>query len=288
MPLVLTACAPGAEPVVAAPTFTVVQSGTGFRTVDPPGVGDGAAVFAIHLRVHNPNAIGLSLVTLDGDFYLGDHRAASTTFRHGIDLPARGSGDLTLDVRVPLAETPALLQTVAGLLTGAATGYRVDATVGVSLFGTVQTFPRATLAHGTVRWSPAWVAPEIRLASTGPTLHVDAMTSATLLIPATLHNPAPLGYVVQAPTVRLLLGGSEVAVVRLHRIVAPAGATVPVTLRFQFNPLQVGPALAAQISAVAAGAGRLDFRVTGPLTLEAPGLASHHVAATALLAGTLR
>lgn len=288
IPLVLTACAPGAEPVVATPTFTVVPSGTGFQYVDPPGVGDGAAVFDVHLRAHNPNPVGLSLATLDGDFYLGDRRAATTTFRHGVDLPARGSSDLTLEVRVPLAQAPALLQTVAGLLTGAATSYRVDATVGARVFGTVQRFPRATLARGSVRWSPSWVAPEIRLASSGPALRIDSLTSATLDIPATLHNPSPLGYVVQAPTVRLALGGADVATVQLGRIVAPAGETVPIDLRFRFNPLQVGPAMAAQVSAVAAGAGSLDFRVAGPLELQAPGLGSHRVDAAALLTGTLR
>lgn len=288
IPLLLTACAPGTEPAVAAPTFTVLQSGTGFQYVDPPGIGEGAAVFDIHLQVHNPNPIGLSLATLDGDFYLGDRRAATTTFRHGIDLPARGSSDVMLEVRVPLAQAPAVLQTVAGLLTGSATSYRVDATVGVRVFGAVQRFPRATLAQGSVRWSPSWVAPEIRLASSAPALRVDALTSATLDIPATLHNPSPLGYVVQAPTVRLTLGGANVATMQLDRIVAPAGATVPVDLRFRFNPLQIGPSLAARVSAVASGAGSLDFQVSGPLSLQAPGLGSHGIDATALLAGTLR
>jgi len=287
IPVLLTACAPGTEAVIAAPTFTVLQSGTGFQYVDPPGVGDGAAVFDVRLRAHNPNPVGLSLATLDGDFYLGDRRAATTTFRHGIDLPARGSADLTLEVRVPLAQAPALVQSVAGLLTGARTSYRVDATVGVRVFGAVQRFPRATLAHGSVGWSPSWAAPEIRLAPSGPALHIDSLTSATLAIPATLHNLSRLGYIVQAPTVQLLLGGTEVATVRLDRIVAPAGATVPVDLRFHFNPLQVGPAMAAQVSAVAAGAGSLDFRVTGPLDLQAPGLASHRFDAAALLSGTL-
>ncbi len=287
-PLLLTACAPGTEPAIAAPTFTVLESGTGFQYVDPPGIGEGAAVFDIHLRAHNPNRIGLSLASLDGDFYLGDRRAATTTFRHGIELPARGSSDLTMEVRVPLAQAPALLQTVAGLLTGAATSYRVDATVGVRVFGAVQRFPRTTLAQGSVRWSPKWAAPEIRLASSGPTLHIDSLTSATLDIQATLHNPSRLGYVVQAPAVRLALGGADVATLQLDRIIAPAGATVPIDLRFRFNPLQVGPALATQVSAVASGAGSLDFRVSGPLSLQAPGLASHQVDATALLTGTLR
>jgi hypothetical protein len=288
IPLLVTACAPGTEAGIAAPTFTVLQSGTGFRSVDPPGVGAGDAVFDVRLRATNPNPIGFTLASLDGDFFLGGHPAATTTFRHGIELPAHGSSDLTLEIRVPLAQAPALLQTLAGLLTGASTSYRVDATVGVRVFGAVRRFPRATLAQGSVRWSPAWVAPRIQLASSGPSLHVDSLTRVTVQIAATLYNPASLGYVVQAPTVHLAFAGTPVATAQLGRVVAPAGATGPRDQTFSFNPLQVGPALAAQISAVASGAGSLAFGVSGPLVLEAPGLATHHVDAAALLSGTLR
>ncbi|MEJ2288755.1 MAG: LEA type 2 family protein [Deinococcales bacterium] len=288
IPVVLTACAPGTAPRVLAPTFTVLTDGTGFQYVDPPGVGDGAAVFDVHLRATNPNPVGITLTSLDGDFYLGGHRAAATTFRKGIDLPARGSSDLTLEVRVPLTQAPALVQTLAGLVGGASTSYRVDATVGVRILGTTQRFPTVTLARGTARWSLSWYAPEIRLADSGTTLRVDGLTHAVLELPATLHNPARLGYVVEAPTVQLALNGVHVATLRLSRIAAPAGETVPVTLSFSFNPLQLGPAIASQVTAVAGGVGNLSFRVSGPLSLQAPGIASHSYGATALLSGTVR
>ena len=287
IPLVLTACAPGTGPRVAAPTFTVLSAGTGFQYVDPPGVGDGAAVFDVHLRATNPNPVGITLASLDGDFYLGGHRAAATSFRQGVELPARGSADLTLVVRVPLAQAPALVQTLAGLVGGAATPYRVDATVGIRLLGTVETFPTVTLARGTARWSLGWQAPEIRLAEAGATLHLEGLTHAVLELPATLHNPARLGYVVEAPTVQLAVNGVEVATLRLSRIAAPAGSTVPMTLSFSFNPLQLGPAIASQVSAAAGGVGNLSFRVSGPLSLQAPGIASHRYAAAALLSGTV-
>jgi len=93
-----------------------------------------------------------------------------------------------------------------------------------------------------------------------------------------------VGPVAPGPTAR----GPPAPPAGLGRIVAPAGETVPIDLRFRFNPLQVGPAMAAQVSAVAAGAGSLDFRVAGPLELQAPGLGSHRVDAAALLTGTLR
>lgn len=287
IPVVLTACAPGTAPRVLAPTFTVLSNGTGFQYVDPPGVGAGAAVFDVHLRATNPNPVGITLASLDGDFYLGGHRAAATSFRKGVDLPAQGSSDLTLRVRVPLAQAPALVRTVADLLGGASTRYRVDATVGIRVLGTVETFPTVTLARGTARWSLNWYAPQLSLADSGATLRVDGLTHAVLELPATLHNPARLGYVVEAPTVQLALNGVDVATLRLSRIAAPAGETVPVTLSFSFNPLQLGPAIAAQVTAVASGVGNLTFRVSGPLSLQAPGIASHRYGAAALLSGSV-
>lgn len=288
IPVLVTACAPGTQPLISAPTFTVLERGTGFQYVDPPGIGAGAAVFDIHLRAHNPNPVGLTLASLDGDFLLGGQRAATASFRGGVVLPARGSGDLTMEVRVPLAQAPALITTLGRLIAGGTTGYQVDASVGVNVLGTVQRFPQVTLARGTVGWSLTWYAPEIHVASQGATLRIDSLSHAVLEIPATLHNPARLGYVVQAPTIQLSLAGAPVATASLSRIVAPAGETVPVTLSFAFDPLQIGPALAAQVQATRAGMGELAFRVSGPLSLQAPGIASHQVAAADLLTGSVR
>lgn len=284
----LTGCAPGTQALVAAPSFTVVAQGTGFQYVDPPGVGDGAAVFDVRLRAHNPNPVGLRLARLDGDLYLDGRHAAATSFAGGVDLPAQGNAELTLRVHVPLAEAPALLRTIASLVSGGATSYRLDAVVGVDILGTVQTFPRATLARGTVRASLGWVVPEIRVAASGAALRVDSLTHAVLEVPATLHNGARLGYVVRAPTVHLSMAGRSVATLRLDRIVAPAGSTVPVTLRFAFDPLQIGPALAAQLQAIQAGAGSVTFRVAGPLVLEAPGIGSRQLPQADLLSGRVR
>lgn len=288
LPVLITACAPGTQALVSAPTFTVIAAGTGFRVVDPPGVGPGTAVFDVRLRAHNPNPIGLSLASLDGDLYLGGSRAASAAFRGGVDLPAQGSGEITVEIRLPLAHAPHLIATLAKLIGGGATRYRLDASAGVNVFGTVQRFPRATLARGTVRWNLAWQAPDIRLASQGATLHVDSLTRVVLQVAATLHNPARLGYVVQAPSIRLAIAGATVATASLDRIAAPAGATVPVSLRFAFDPMEVGPALVAQVQAARTGVGELAFRISGPLTLSAPGIGSHQVAARGLFAGTVR
>lgn len=288
LPVLVTACAPGARPLVSAPTFTVLADGTGLRYVDPPGIGSGVAVFDVHLRADNPNPVGLRLAALDGDFYLGGVRAAATSFRGGVDLPARGSADLTLAVRIPLAQVPRLVGTLAQIVGGASTGYRVDASVGVDVLGTVERFPTTTLAQGSVTWSPGWFAPEIRLASQGATLRIESLTRAVLQVPVTWHNPARLGYVVQTPTVQLALGGTTVATASLGRVTAPAGETVPVTLSFSFNPLTAGPALATQVQAAAAGAAELTFRVMGALDLEVPGITTHRFDVAELVQGAVR
>ncbi|HKI58139.1 MAG TPA: LEA type 2 family protein [Trueperaceae bacterium] len=285
---VLTACAPGAAPAVTPPSFEAVQGGTQLAYVDPPGVGEAAAVFDVHLRAHNPNPFGIDLSTLDTDFYLDGRHAASGTFRKGVHIPAQGAGDLTLQVKVPLSAASGLLGTFATLVTGGASAYRLDAVVGVNAFGSDVRFPRMTVADGSVSANLTWYAPEITIASSGATLRVDSLTHASFQVPATLHNPARLGYLVQTPRLQLQLAGREVATAQLSRIAAPAGTTVPVTLGFDFNPLALGPALAAQLQALAAGAGQVTFVVSGPLTLQAPGIASHQIAAAALLSGNVR
>lgn len=286
--LILTACAPGAAPRVMPPTFDAVADGTGLEYVDPPGVGDAAAVFDVHLRAHNPNAFGIDLATLDTEFYLDGRRAASGSFRSGVHVPARGSGDLDLQVKVPLSEASRLLSTFATLLSGGASRYRLDAVVGVNAFGANVRFPRMTVGRGSFSADLAWYAPEITVAASGARLTVDSLTHASFQVPATLHNPARLGYVVQTPRLQLQLADATVATAQLGSIVAPAGTTVPVTLGFDFNPLALGPALAAQLRAVGAGAGQVTFVVSGPLSLSAPGIASHEIAASSLVSGSVR
>lgn len=288
VPTVLTGCAPGATPAVTPPTFQAVPGGTRLEYVDPPGVGDGAAVFDVKLEAHNPNAFGLDLSTLDTDFYLGGAHAASGSFRSGVHLPARGDGQVDLKVKVPLAAAPHLLGSFASLVSGGSTSYRLDAVVGVDAFGMRVRFPSMTLASGRVSARLTWYAPKITIAASGAKLTVDSLTHASFEVPATLHNPARLGYVVRTPRLQLELAGSTVASARLSRLAAPAGETVPVTLRFDFNPLALGPALAAELEAIGSGAGQATFVVSGPLTLQAPGIASHRIAASSILSGSVR
>ncbi|MEJ2666843.1 MAG: LEA type 2 family protein [Deinococcales bacterium] len=287
LPIVLTACAPATAPAVAAPSFTALSNGTGFEYVDPPGVGDGAAVFDIHLRAYNPNPFAIGLRTLDTQLYLAGSRAATGSFRSGVQLPAEGTGDLTLQVRVPLSAAPRLVATFATLAGGGSASYRLNAVVGVQALGVNVRFPQMTVGHGSITWNLKWYAPEITIATSGASLKIDSLMHATFEVPATLHNPARIGYLLRTPRLQLQLAGRPVATANLGRIAAPAGETVPVKLRFEFNPLALGPALAAELQAVGAGAGQITFIVSGPLTLDAAGISVHQISAASLLSGNV-
>src|SRR5690606_7355533 len=160
--LLVGACAPGAQ-VLSPPTFRLDAAGSGFVRIDPPGVGSGTALFRLALVVENPNPVGVRLAGLDGDLYLRDRRAAGASFRGGIDLPARGTAPLTLDVVVPLGAADDVLAAISALVGGAPLPYRLDAAVTVDVFGAPQRFPSFTLARGEVTGIPGLAAPKVEL-----------------------------------------------------------------------------------------------------------------------------
>src|SRR5690606_13499851 len=118
----------------------------------------------VALRAENPNPFAIKLAALDGDLFLQDARVAAISFRGGIDLPAAGGAPLLLDIKVPLGAAPALLDSIAALVGGGDVGYRVESAVGIELLGTVQRFPRFTLAQGTVTSNLAIRTPQLSLA----------------------------------------------------------------------------------------------------------------------------
>ena len=56
--LVLSACLPGAVPLLETPTFRLISAGSGLVRLDPPGVGSGAAVFRFNLEADIPPPLG--------------------------------------------------------------------------------------------------------------------------------------------------------------------------------------------------------------------------------------
>lgn len=282
--ITLVSCAPTAN-VLSVPTFQVDSANSGFVRIDPPGIGDGTALFRIALNVRNPNAIGIRLAGLDGALFISNTRAANATFRGGIDVPANGTAPLLLDVRVPLGAAPALLDTIATYISGSGTPYRLDAAVTIEVFGAPQRFPDFTLARGELAPARGLLAPQVQLA--GGELRFESVNSVALAVNLRLTNPGILGMRVTAPSLQLAVAGASAATGSLSPVELPAGGSSEVALTFRFNPLALGAAIAAQVQAATTGAG-LSLSISGGWQLEAPGIANVALQGTTLLNDILR
>ncbi len=281
----LAACAPGAA-VLSPPTFRLNAADSGFIRIDPPGVGDGSALFRLALTVENPNPVGVRLAGLDGDLYLRDARAASSSFRGGIDLPARATAPLVLDVKVPLGAAPILLDVIANFVAGNPIQYRFDAAVTIDVLGAPQRFPAFTLARGELSRPAGLAAPQFVL--TGTELRFEAVDRVRLSLRAELTNPGLIGYLAEVPQATLSVGGAAAATVALAPVQVPGGGTVPVAIEFTFAPLSLGAAIAAQVQAASVGVGGLSLQVNGAWRLDAPGIATTTLGATTILRDALR
>lgn len=282
--LVMTACAPGAR-MLSAPTFRLDPSGSGFVRIDPPGVGDGSAVFRLVLVAENPNPFALRLAALDGDLYLQDVRAAQAQFRGGLELPANGSSRLILDARVPLTAAPALLESLANVLGAGTVRYRVDAGVSVDVLGSTQRFPRFTLVEGQLDTGLALVAP--RVAVGAASMRIEGISSVAVDLELTVTNPGPIGYLLSSPQMVLKVGGQDAAVAEMTALPVPANGSGTAQLTFRFDPLRLGPALAEQVRSAAAGSG-LAVTLRGGWELQAAGIAGLTLQPTDLLETVVR
>jgi len=197
--LVLSACVPGAVPLLEAPTFRLMSAGSGLVRLDPPGVGSGAAVFRFNLEVFNPNPFGLTLDRIDFDLAVNGRRAASSSFAGGLALAPRGSSPLTLEVAVPLATGLGLLSDLARLIAGEPTTYALQGVVTVDLLGVRQRLPAVTLASGTISQPLVLAAPRVSFSLEQSGLRELSLTRAVVELAFTLENPSPLGYLFRAP-----------------------------------------------------------------------------------------
>lgn len=283
----LAACAPSSS-VVSPPTFTFVPAGSGLVRIDPPGVGQGAAVFRVNLMVENPNPVGVRLASLSGDLVLQGVRAASASFTGGLDVGAKKTVPLALDVSIPLVGVPRLLPVLASMVAGAATEVAVDAEVGLSVFGAVQRFPRFTIVRSTVTAPLSMLAPKLSFDAGSASVNVVSLSKVELSIGGTLTNPAAIGYLASVPALALRLDGKAAAQGSLASVSVPAGSSVPVTLTFAFDPMRLGAAMAGRLQTLAGGSGTVAFGLEGGWKLEAPGIGTAELPVGELLAGLLR
>jgi len=277
----LVACVPGTEPALGAPTFRLRADETRIVRLDPPGAfGEGALVVRVALRVANPNPLGIRLDALDGELWLGGVAAGELRFVGGLDLPARGEADLAIDVEVPVAGILPLVGVLGDAIAGRPVAYRVDAGVGIDLFGVPTRFPPVTVARGEVRQPDLRpLAPRVRFDADATGIREARFDRITLVFGLVIDNPGPLGFVLRAPDARLRLGGRDVATIGVPATAVPAAGSARLVQEVALNPVALGVALATQlqllasggaaaVDAVVAGRWELDFGVLGRWTSE--------------------
>lgn len=266
----LASCLPGAAPTLGAPTFRLRGDDTRIVRLDPPGALDGALVVRVALRVANPNPLGVRLEALDGGLFLGGVAAGGLSFVGGLELPARGESDLTIDVTVPLDRIASLSTVLGDAVAGRPVAYRVDAAVEVALLGVPTRFPSVTVARGELRQAdlvPA--APRVRFDAASTGVREARFDRVTLAFGLVIDNPGPLGFVLRAPDARLRLGGREVATIALPATSVPAGATVTSLQEVVVNPVALGVSLATQLQTLAGGgAAAVDAIIVGRWELD--------------------
>ncbi len=263
----LVACAPGTAPGVGAPTFRLVPGASGVQRLDLTV--DGARlVVRTTLQVTNPNPIGLRLTSLDGALVLRGVLAADVRFGGGVDVPAQGAAELVLDIAVPLPGASGLVDAALALVGGAPVAYRVEAAVGVDLFGVRTAFPRTTVLQGELQGPPlAAAAPRLRWAPEAAGIVGLRDGRIVVALAFDIENPGVLSYRAGVPDAALRIDGREVARLRVAEVVVPAGASVRWTQEVAIDPLALGAGLAARL-AVGALAAPVEVALAGGWSLD--------------------
>ncbi len=288
MLLVLAACLPGTEAVLAPPSFRLQAVESGLMRLDLATVGAPSASFRLVMDVVNPNPVGVRLASLEGDLYLADVPAAGVRFVDGLDLPARGQARLVLDLRLSGDALPALSGVFADALAGRAVTYRLDAEAGVDLLGGVQRFPRTTLLTGSISSDLRLASPRLSLDRDASSVRSVGFDRVVIDVVVIVHNDGPVGMQVRAPDVRFGLGGREVATIHVPTIALAAGANARVAQEVVLNPVQLGAAIVTELTRLAGGqAGGVEVTLRGGWELEVPGVLTRSVDVAELLRARL-
>lgn len=140
--------------VVQPPRFEVAREREAEIRLLPPAPGRplGGAAVRLWARVENPNPLGITLSSLNGDLFLEGREAARVGFPLGVPLRAGEATLVPLEVSIGFAEVPGLASVLTRAVVGEPVRYRLAGTVGVDAgaFGE-PVFGPMTLLDGEVR-----------------------------------------------------------------------------------------------------------------------------------------
>ena len=119
--------------VIRAPEFSVASGRQAeLRLVGPSrNSPTGGAALRVWARVHNPNALGMTVAGLQGSLFLENTRAAAVDFPLGMPLQANQDTIIPIDISIRWSDLPGLADLASRLLSRSAIPYRLDGTVTV-------------------------------------------------------------------------------------------------------------------------------------------------------------
>lgn len=280
----LTGCLPNLN-ALAAPRFRYQSEGSGLVRLDPPGVGEAQARFRFNFEVANPNDFGLRLAGFEGTFFLNG-RAVPGRLSGSASVPAEGSSQLALEVRVPLTAGSPLLSEFSALLAGRPTRVRVEAAPVLAFGQLEQALPPARLFAAALEQPLVLAAPRLTLDARASGPREVSAERAVYRVVLLAENAGSLGYVLTAPGLELELAGERLASAGEVRLALPAFTQRRLTVDFELAPGALAALARGAVTGVRASA--LGASVRGGLRLELAGIAALEVAPGVLTQGVLR
>jgi late embryogenesis abundant protein len=111
----------------------------------------GGATVRIWTEVTNPNPFGFTLSTVDATLFLGDVRAADTSFPLGLPLQPRSTETIPFDITISFSDVPRLAGALRQAARGQAVDYRLEGVIGIDAGRLGQpTFGPMTLVTGSL------------------------------------------------------------------------------------------------------------------------------------------
>jgi len=103
--------------------------------------------FDFDLGVDNPNSVGLRLDHIDFDLLVDNNRLLSSSSRYGVNIPARGFGEVHLQSRVGYEQIRTIFRQVTDLIQGNRAQYQVQGTAFYDTPAGTMRFPVTVYAN---------------------------------------------------------------------------------------------------------------------------------------------
>jgi LEA14-like dessication related protein len=222
-----------------------------YKSVSLSDVSLSGATVDVVTTVTNPNAVDLSVAEVDYRLSVDGHPVASGTPPAGLQIPARGSADLTLPATVRFAE---LGQALSAFLTQDSAKYKAEGTVGLN---TPVGIVRVPVSH-----EGTFPVPKMPAISLGvPRITHAALDQATVELPLVLTNRSPYSLPIQGITAGVSLAGAQVGDVSATGL----GTLDPHGTRTVSLPLTIRLASAVEAGSAILRGGTVPIAVDGAL-----------------------